>query len=374
MGIFFHWLGGFCSATNFIPFRRIRRWSWEIYWLIQGVAAWLLAPMLLAWIFVPHLVSILRDSPARSIGYAVFFGASWGIGGLTFGLSVRYLGVALGYAIALGLCTAFGTLVPPIYSGAIRSILQHPSGQVIVLGVFVCLVAVAVNGWAGWSKEQELSGEERAHIGEREFSVVRGILVAVFAGIMSAFFAYGLAAGAPIAKVAGRYLAASGRSLVWRNLPVLIAVLWGGFLTNFVWSAFLIWRNHTMHQFAGAAGENPMRPGDRPDEQGAEPQACRLTAGTLINNYLLAALAGLFWYLQFFFYSLGETHMGRYAFSSWTLHMASIILFATLWGIALKEWSGTSIRTRVLVSLGLLGLVGSTVIVGYGNYLQSQGH
>jgi L-rhamnose-H+ transport protein len=228
-----------------------------------------------------------------------------------------------------------------------------------------------VNGWAGWSKEQELSDEERAHIGEREFSFVRGILVAVFAGIMSAFFAYGLAAGAPIAEVAGRYLAASGRSLVWRNLPVLIAVLWGGFLTNFVWSAFLIWRNHTMHQFAGAADENPMRPGDRPDEQGAEPQACRLTAGTLINNYLLAALAGLFWYLQFFFYSLGETQMGRYAFSSWTLHMASIILFATLWGIALKEWSGTSIRTRVLVSLGLLGLVGSTVIVGYGNYLQS---
>jgi L-rhamnose-H+ transport protein len=89
----------------------------------------------------------------------------------------------------------------------------------------------------------------------------------------------------------------------------------------------------------------------------------------LVRNYLLCALAGLTWYLQFFFYSMGETKMGGYAFSSWTLHMASIIIFSTIWGLALHEWPGTSRRTMILVLLGLFVLVGSTIIVGYGNYL-----
>lgn len=377
LGIFFHWLGGFCSATNFIPFRRVRRWSWEIYWLIQGVAAWLIAPLLFAWIFVPHLGSILRESSTRSIEYAVLFGACWGVGGLAFGLSVRYLGVALGYAIALGLCTAFGTLIPPLYSGTIRTILHVLSGQVILLGVLVCLLAVGINGFAGWCKEREVSAADKALTGEKEFSVTRGILVAVFAGVMSAFFAYGLAAGAPIADVADRYLVASGRLSVWRNLPVLIVVLWGGFLTNMIWSLYRIAHNHSARQFAGAPGENPMCPESPAEEKlrlaDAGSAAPRLANSVLARNYLFAALAGLFWYFQFFFYSLGEAKMGRYAFSSWAIHMASIILFATLWGIALKEWSDTSVRTRLLVSIGLAALVGSTLIVGYGNYLQSQG-
>ncbi len=182
IGVIYHWIGGFASATNFIPFRRIRRWSWEIYWIVQGVAAWLIAPLVIAAIFVPHVFDILRASPRSSIGYAVLWGALWGVGGLTFGLSVRYLGIALGYAIALGLCTAFGTIIPPIYSGAIHGILRDPSGRVVLLGVGVCLLAVAVNGFAGWSKEQEVKPAELIESGEREFSLWRGISVAVFAG------------------------------------------------------------------------------------------------------------------------------------------------------------------------------------------------
>jgi L-rhamnose-H+ transport protein len=368
IGIIYHWIGGFASATNFIPFRGIKRWSWEIYWIVQGVAAWIIAPLLIASIFVPGLFSIIHDAPHRALGFAVLFGMMWGVGGLTFGLSIRYLGIALGYAVALGLCTAFGTLIPPIYSGEIHTIMHVRSGQVILLGVAVCLIAVAVNGVAGWSKERELTAERKAEAGESDFSLGRGLLVAVFAGIMSAFFAFGLTAGAPIAAIAKQRLLTGGHLDLWQNLPVLVVVLWGGFVTNFVWSVILILRNKSARQFVGASGINPMQASDNTL---GSPIHAPLSASRLTKNYLFAALAGVVWYFQFFFYSLGQTKMGKYDFSSWTLHMASIIIFATLWGIFLKEWKGASARTKGLVALGLTLLIGSTLIVGYGNYLQS---
>jgi len=367
IGVLYHWIGGLASASNFIPFRGIRRWSWEIYWIIQGVAAWIIAPMVLALLLVPHLFPILHAAPSASITYACVWGVMWGVGGLTFGLSIRYLGIALGYAIALGFCTAFGTLMPPIFSGQMSSILHETSGQVILAGVGVCMLAIAVSGLAGYSKEHEITSEDRAQAGERDFSFGKGLAVAIFAGIMSSCFAYGLAAGKPIAQIARVQLLAQHRLDLWQNLPVLVVVLWGGFLTNFLWSLFLIVKNHSFAQFAGAPGINPMGAASEMPEEGN----LRLSGKTLAKNYILAALAGVIWYFQFFFYSMGQTKMGKYDFSSWTLHMASIIIFATLWGLALKEWKGTSRRTKALVALGLFLLVGSTVIVGYGNYLKA---
>ncbi|MDW5266199.1 MULTISPECIES: L-rhamnose/proton symporter RhaT [Acidobacteriaceae] len=380
IGVIYHWIGGFASATNFIPFRAIKRWSWEIYWLIQGFAAWIVAPVVLAYIFVPNLAGILHTAYAThpsDCRYAFLFGALWGIGGLTFGLAIRYLGIALGYAIALGLCTAFGTLIPPIYTGQITTIMHEGSGQIILLGVAICLIAVAVNGAAGWSKEQETTPEEKAEAGESDFSFGKGIAVAIFAGIMSSFFAFGLAAGKPIGDIAKVQLLANHRLDLWQNLPILIVVLWGGFLTNFIWSAILIIKNSSIKQFVGAPGNNPMRASHSSGDTLVDFDPLdastydRLAPKTLVANYLFAAMAGVIWYFQFFFYSMGQTKMGKYDFSSWTLHMASIIIFATLWGLALKEWRGTSNRTKWLVAIGLFLLVGSTVVVGYGNYLKA---
>ncbi len=374
LGVMFHWLGGLCSASNFIPFRGIKRWSWEIYWIIQGVAAWLIAPPLVASIFVPHLFSILQGSPTEAIGYAMLWGCLWGVGGLTFGLAIRYLGLGLGYAIALGFCTAFGTLIPPIYYGQMHAILSERSGQVILLGVAMCIVAIGVSGAAGYSKEQEVSEEDKAVAGERDFSFFKGLFVAIFAGIMSSFFAFGLAAGKPIADIAHIELAAAGKSELWSNLPVLIVVLWGGFVTNLIWSAVLILRNKSYRQFSGEPGDNPMgttvTTGDTLMDVDVTRLTRRISPSVLTRNYLLAASAGIIWYFQFFFYSMGQTKMGKYDFASWTLHMASIIIFANLWGIALKEWKDTSLRTRVLVGCGLALLIGSTVVVGYGSYLK----
>jgi L-rhamnose-H+ transport protein len=380
LGVIFHWIGGFCSATNFIPFRQIKRWSWEVYWIIQGFAAWIIAPTLLASIFVPHLCSILTTAwhnDPSSIGYAVLWGVCWGVGGITFGLAIRYLGIALGYAIALGLCAFFGTLVPPIYHGEIMTLFHQTSGRFILFGVLVCLIGVGVNGAAGYSKENEITPEEKLEAGERDYNFGKGIAIAVLAGFMSSFFAFGLDAGKPIAALARTELLANHRLDLWANLPVLIVVLLGGFATNFIWSAILIFQNGSVRQFAGEPGINPMRAaatsGDTlVDFDPLDPSTYdRLAPRTLFANYIFAAMAGVIWYFQFFFYSMGQTKMGKYDFSSWTLHMASIIIFATLWGLALREWHGTSIRTKLLVTCGLFLLVGSTIIVGYGNYLHA---
>jgi L-rhamnose-H+ transport protein len=299
------------------------------------------------------------------------------MGGLTFGLAIRYLGIALGYAIALGLCAAFGTVVPPIFHGQMLSILHQTSGQIILFGVAVCVIGVAVNGAAGVSKEHEITPEEKAEAGETDYSFGKGLAVAVFAGFMSSFFAFGLDAGKPIAEITKKELLAHNRLDLWQNLPVLIVVLWGGFVTNFVWSAILILKNGSAKQFVGAPGSNPMRATHASGDTLVDFDPLdastydRLSPRTLTYNYLFAALAGVIWYFQFFFYSMGTTKMGKYDFSSWTLHMASIIIFATLWGLALKEWHGTSRRTKLLVTAGLALLIGSTIIVGYGNYLKT---
>ena len=380
IGVVYHWIGGFASATNFIPFRGIKRWSWEIYWLIQGVAAWIIAPLVLGSIFIPNMFGILHQVYAvdpASIHYALLWGVLWGVGGITFGLAIRYLGIALGYAIALGLCAAFGTVVPPIYDGQFGALLHQSSGRIILLGVLVCVIGVAVNGMAGVSKDKEFTPEEKAEAGEADYNLPKGVAIAILAGLMSSFFAFGLRAGKPIGELTKTRLLSAGHSDVLQNLPVLVIVLWGGFLTNFVWSWILILKNGSVAQFTGTPGMNPMRATPASGETMADfdpedPQyAERLSGRTLFFNYIFAGMAGVIWYFQFFFYSMGTTKMGRYDFSSWTLHMASIIIFATLWGIFLKEWKGTSRRTKTLVAAGLSLLIASTVVVGYGNYIQS---
>ena len=250
------------------------------------------------------------------------------------------------------------------------------SGQVTLLGVLISLIAICVSGAAGAAKEREITAEQKVESGERDFSFAKGLAVAIFAGIMSSFFAFGLAAGRPIGEVTRTQLLSEGKSDLWSNLPVLIVVLWGGFLTNFVWSAILIYRNKSFGQFTGEPGINPMgtaaTTGDTLVNVDIPKLVQRMVLRVLAQNYLLASLAGIIWYFQFFFYSMGETRMGRYNFASWTLHMSSIILFANLWGIVLREWKGTSRRTRGLVACGLLLLVSSTVVIGMGSYLKMQ--
>ncbi len=371
LGVFFHWLGGFASGSFYVAYRGVKRWAWETYWLAGGMFSWVIAPWLLALLMTRDLTGVLREEPSSSMFWSYAFGVLWGLGGLTFGLTMRYLGMSLGMAVALGYTAAFGTLLPPIFRGVFKAeVLGTTSGRVILLGVAVCLAGIACAGSAGVSKEREMS-EEQKRGAIREFSLKRGLLVASFSGIMSACFAYGLAAGDPIKQLTIQH----GTAPLWQGLPVLVVVLAGGFTTNFIWCLILNIRNRTGYQYFQAEIRESAEDGTVAVAAGGGSttavavSAPSVVRAPMLSNYLFCALAGTTWYLQFFFYSMGETQMGRFKFSSWTLHMASIIIFSTLWGIALKEWSGTSRRTRLLVGLSLAVLVGSTVIVGYGNYL-----
>jgi len=380
LGVFFHWLGGLASASFYVPYRGVKHWAWETYWLVGGFFSWIIVPWVLALTMTSDLFAVLHEAPARNILWTYIFGVLWGLVGLTFGLTMRYLGMSLGMAVALGYTAVFGTLMPPIFRGDFaREVLGTRSGMVILAGVAVCLLGIAFAGAAGVSKEREMSNEQkRASI--KEFDLKRGLLVATFSGVMSACFAYGLAAGDPIKAITVQHCT----SALWQGLPVLVVVLAGGFTTNFIWCLVLNNRNQTAYQYfhSEIRGKVPTRSEeyiletatDAPGEEMAAAAAlARTNARTLrapmLPNYLFSALAGTTWYFQFFFYTMGETQMGRFKFSSWTLHMASIIIFSTLWGIALKEWKGAGLRTKWLVAFSLLVLVGSTVVVGYGNYL-----
>ncbi|MDB5457362.1 MAG: RhaT l-rhamnose-proton symport 2 [Caulobacter sp.] len=356
LGLLFHWLGGLASASFYVPYRAVRGWSWEIYWLTGGVFSWLVGPWLFAFIQTPDLLAVLAATPKPTLLWCWVFGVLWGLGGLTFGLTMRYLGLSLGMAIVLGLTTAFGTLIPPLFDGSFADkLLITGGGHLVLAGIVVTLAGIAVVALAGHRKETELSAEDsRAVI--TEFDLKKGVLVAVFSGVMSSCFAFGLAAGQPIRDLA----LAHGAGTLWQGLPVLCVVLVGGFTTNVLWCLALIVKNRSAGQWAG------------------QPIAAEAAAGApdptpLLRNYLLCVVAGFAWYFQFFFYTMGESQMGRYSFSSWTLHMASIIIFSTLWGFALKEWRGSSARTQGLVWLGVAGLVGATVIIGLGNMVSARG-
>jgi L-rhamnose-H+ transport protein len=378
LGVFFHWLGGLASASFYVPYRGVKNWAWETYWLVGGFFSWIIAPWLLALTMTRDLSQVLHQAPGSSIFWAYFFGVLWGLGGLTFGLTMRYLGMSLGMAVALGYTAAFGTLMPPIFRGEFANqVLGTRSGLIILLGVAICLLGIAVAGAAGVSKEREMSDEQkRSSI--KEFDLKKGLLVATFSGVMSACFAYGLAAGDPIKAITVQH----GTAGLWQGLPVLVVVLAGGFTTNFIWCVILNVRNHTGHQYfqSEIRGEVPKQSEEHileavtyaPAEEMAVAGAVKSevpSRAPMLPNYLFSALAGTTWYMQFFFYTMGETQMGRFKFSSWTLHMASIIIFSTLWGIALKEWTGAGTKTKLLVVLSLLVLVASTVVVGYGNFV-----
>ena len=345
LGVVFHWLGGLAAGSFYVPYRRVRHWSWETYWLIGGFFSWLIAPWALGLVLTNDLAGVLSRAPDRVLFWAWFFGLLWGLGGLTYGLTMRYLGMSLGNGIALGTCAVCGTLIPPLFKGTLGGIAATAPGRTTLLGIGVCVAGIVIAALAGLSKERELPGAEKNSAGN-EFNLRKGIAVALFCGVMSACFAFALEAAAPLAALS----AAAGTPALWAGLPKLVVVLLGGFTSNAVWCVGLNLRNRTLREY----------------------RARHTPAGVPVPrlaNLILCALAGVTWYFQFFFYTMGETQMGRFGFSSWTLHMASIIIFSTLWGVALHEWRGTSRRTHALIAGGIALLILSTLVVGYGNYL-----
>src|ERR1700747_2585823 len=258
LGVFFHWLGGLASGSFYVPYRGVKRWSWETYWLVGGVFSWILAPWFLGSVLTHDLIRVLSEAPAKTLFWSFFFGLLWGIGGLTFGLTMRFLGLSLGMAVALGLCAAFGTLMPPIFSGVFMTqVLGTKSGLVILIGIFICLLGISTAGLAGIYKERAMSPEQQK-LAIKEFDLKKGLAVATLSGVMSACFAYGLAAGTPIKALTLKH----GTSTLWQGLPVLVVVLIGGFTTNLICALALHIRNKTGYQYFVSDSRRYIAPAD----------------------------------------------------------------------------------------------------------------
>ena len=344
LGIFFHFIGGFASGSFYMAFKNVKGWAWESYWIIGGLFSWLIVPPLAAYLTLPGFGEIISQTPSHVLVITYVLGVLWGIGGLTYGLGIRYLGMSLGNSVILGYCAAFGALIPSIYyhyfpqegKTSISHLLNSNGGQLVLLGIAVCLLGIFICGRAGMMKEKELPQEQKSN-SISEFNLVKGLIVATVSGILSACFNFGIEAGKPMA------LAAVGQGLnpLFQNNVIYVVLLWGGLTTNFIWSIILNFQNKTFSDYT-----NKSTP--------------------LLTNYVFSAIAGTTWFLQFFFYGMGESKLGNGA-SSWILHMAFIIFVSNMWGIALREWKGVSTKTKMTIALGIVTILASVVLVGIGN-------
>ena len=346
LGVLFHFTGGFASGSFYMAFRKVRQWAWESYWVVGGLFSWLIVPPLAAVITVPGFVDVIRNTSTGIVGVTYLMGVLWGIGGLTYGLGIRYLGMSLGNSVILGYCAAFGSLVPPLYYNyfpsdgkiSLGDMFQSEGGRWVLFGVLVCLAGIFLCGRAGMLKERELS-EAQKNTSITEFNLLRGLVVATVSGILSACFNFGIEAGKPMAEAA----VSQGYNPLFQNNVTYVVLLWGGLTTNLIWCLILNTKNKTF--------------GDYIDN-----------TKPLTRNYFFSAIAGTTWFLQFFFYGMGESKLGNGA-SSWILHMAFIILVSNVWGLTLREWSGVGSRTKTTIISGILAILVSVLLVGYGNSL-----
>jgi L-rhamnose-H+ transport protein len=379
LGVFLHWCGGLASGSFYVPYKGVKKWSWETYWLVGGIFSWIFCPWGCAYFITKDLFGVLSQQSMSTLWWTYFFGVLWGLGGLTYGLTMRYLGLSLGTGVALGYCAAFGTLVPPIFkalipnlsvfasSQSIVDIAESTAGQITLAGVGVCMVGIAIAALAGYTKEAQMpEAQKKAAI--KEFNFKKGIWVATFCGIMSACFAFGLQAGKDINAAS----LAAGTTAIWTGLPALPVLLLGGFTTNFIWCVLLNIKNGSGYQYLASHVKPEHAHHGGTGSEHASDEGAAINSGALdlkipvLPNYLFSALAGITWYLQFFFYTMGANKMGKYDFASWTLHMASIIIFATMWGWIFHEWKGSSRKAHLLITGGIATLILSTIIIGVG--------
>lgn len=328
LGLLIIALGSIGQSSSYVPIKKVKNCAWESFWLMQGVFAWLVFPLIGALIALPDRMGLFELLSMGGAIKSVIYGAMWGVGGLTFGLSMRYLGVALGQSIALGTCSAFGTILPAIFKGT--DLLQG-DGLTLLIGVSIALAGIAVIGYAGSLRSKNMTEEEkRAAI--KDFALTKGLFVALLAGVMSACFALGLDAGAPIKEVA----LAMGTNGLFAGLPVILLVTFGGFITNAVYCISQNIKNKTGKDYV------------------CQPR------GVILSNVMFCALAGVLWYSQFFGLEMGKSFLTDspviLAFS-WSILMTLNVTFSNIWGIILKEWKGCNKKTMNILIIGLIVLV-----------------
>lgn len=328
--------GAFSAGSFAVPFGKIKSWKWESYWMVFSLGAYILLPILACYIFTPHFISIIRLTP-RSVILSVFLlGAVYGVGNLSFGLALRYLGLSLGYALSLGLMLAIGTLIPPAMDGRLALMMASSGGKLLIWGVAVAVLGIILSAWSGILKDKMISAEKKQE-SVSEFSLGKGIMASLLVGIAGSAMALGFEQGQPISILAEE----NGVNPLFSMMPVYLVLLAGTFISTLLWCIFLGIKNRSLTNYIRSKNTK-----------------------TLVLNYTFGLLAGLLWFSQFIFYSMGKSKMGPFTFTSWGILMALTIGFATIWGLFRGEWKGVSARVYVVMGASLLILIVASFMIG----------
>jgi L-rhamnose-H+ transport protein len=338
-GTALHAVGAASAALCYAPQRYLHKWSWQTYWLLQAAGCWLILPWVFAWATIPELGAVLSEAPTDAMLKSYALGALYGVGGIAFGVAIRYVGYSLTYAIAISISCVLGTLLPPALAGTLGQTLASSAGMIVICGVLVGGGAMFVTGYAGFRRERELAGDT----GAPPMNARLGLPLVVLSGVLASVFNFSLQAAAPIAAVAARHGAGSFQG----NVIYLFSNS-GAFTTTLLYAGWLATRARSWGEYA------------------------RTTDGTgLLKNYGLGVLTGLLWYLQFFFYGLGHVRMGRFQFSSWAIHMIILIVLSCGFGVLIGEWKKCRPATKILLSGSIALLLGAVGLITWGNFLAS---
>jgi L-rhamnose-H+ transport protein len=343
LGTFLHGIGALSSSACYAPQKKVSRWSWQTYWVTQAAFCWFLLPILGAVITIPNLREVLAEAPRSAMLASYLLGMAYGIGGTAFNISIRYIGFSLTYAIAVGLSSVLGTLIPPLVKGTLLQSFSKTGSGWVMAGIGIGIIGIALCGVAGRLKEMHLQAKDE----KTEFSMFKGLMLSLLAGVLSAVYGFALEAGEPIADVASAHGAG-----VWRGNVVYIFANTGAFVTTAIYCMFL----HIKHKTLGELIELPAGP----------------EKASLPLNFSMAALTGVLWYGQFFFYNLGHVRMGEYKFTSWAIHMIMLVLFSNAVAILFREWKGCRRSTQSMIGVALAVLVLAILALTYGNYLGGQ--
>ena len=338
-GVIYHSVGASCAAMCYTPQKKVAKWSWQSYWLVQAAVCWLLLPLFIAWLTIPQLGTVLREAPTDAMIKTFVLGVAYGIGGTAFGMAIRYVGFSLTYAIAVGISCVLGTLLPPLVHGQLTALFSQNGASWIMAGIIIGSLGIALCGVAGRYKENDLKLNDTTG----SFSLAKGLPLCFLAGVLSAVYGFSIDQGEPIAAIAEKY--GSGN---FRINIVYIFSNTGAFLSTLIYCIYLHRREKTFGEYRQVGPNN-----------------------RLLVNFIMAIITGCLWYSQFFFYGLGHVRMGKYQYSSWAIHMIMLVLFSSVAGLLMREWVRCRRKTITTLVLALIILVTAVLALTYGNYLGS---
>ncbi|ARV16537.1 L-rhamnose/proton symporter RhaT [Polaribacter sp. SA4-12] len=343
LGTLIHAIGGVAASTCYVPLQKVKKWSWDTYWLLQASFAWFIFPFIIGFLTVPNLMDVFAKADMSILINATLLGVIYGFGGMCFGYAIKHIGYSLTYTISIGISAILGTIVPLIMHGEMAEKYNAPGGHIVFLGMFFALIGIVICGVAGYKKEKDLKNKNVEGGEPLTFNMKKGLTLTLIAGVLSAVFGISLEVGEPISKIAEEYGAGQ-----FQGNAKLILSTFGAFLTNLIWFTVVGVKKGTLKQLVDVKG---------------------IGVKTYTLNFGMSVLTGALWYGQFFFYGIGHTNMGEFGFASWVIHMSMLIFFSYIVGILMKEWKQVSKKTNQVLGLALVILIASFIVMAYGTML-----